>query len=65
MHLQVNGRRLAIAQVGRDFLILRESCVIPSSTRAEIVVTVDDQVTRRSVVLFDGISAGQERVGFD
>ena len=64
MHLRVNGRILPIAQVGRDFFILRERCLIPASTQAEIVVEVDDQISRRDVMLLDGVSAGQERVGF-
>jgi hypothetical protein len=65
MHLQVNGHKLPIAQVGRDFLILREPHVIAPSTQAEIVVEVDEQVTQRRVLLVDGISAGQERVSFN
>ena len=64
MHLHVSGREMQLCQVGRDFLILQEPCVIPSSTHAEIVIEVDDQVSRRQIVLVDGITAGQERVNF-
>lgn len=37
----VNGRRLAVSQVGRNFAILRQPADIPAATEAQIVIEVD------------------------
>jgi len=41
IHLWFEGRRLAVSQVGRDFVVLREPGDIPASTAAQIVIEVD------------------------
>jgi len=61
MHLLVNGQVLAIAQLGRNFLVLETSTEHPP-TQAEILVTVDGNEKRWTVRLPNGIGPGQKRV---
>lgn len=56
MHLAVGSRRLAIVQVGPDFMILAEPVEIPP-TRGELVVEIDGDEKRRTIYLPEGIRA--------
>ena len=40
IHLLIGGKRLPVAQVGKDFLILREPAPVPSG-HAELSITID------------------------
>lgn len=61
MSLVVNGSILPIAQLGPDFLLLRETIDHPPG-EAMIVLKVDASERRWTVTLVDGISVEQERV---
>jgi hypothetical protein len=56
----VIGSTLAVAQLGPDFLILRQTIDHPP-TEATIVMRVDAKERRWSVNLPDGLSANRER----
>jgi hypothetical protein len=61
MQLLVNGSTLPIAQLGPDFLILRQTATHPP-TEATIVMRVDADEQRWAVRLPEGLSAGRDRV---
>jgi hypothetical protein len=50
LHLLVDGRRLEVAQVGKDFLILREPAAVPSG-HAELIITIDGNEQVHHVIL--------------
>jgi hypothetical protein len=54
--LNVNGHALPVAQLGRDFLTLREPTDHPP-TEGEIVMSIDGKVRRWNVFLPEGISS--------
>jgi hypothetical protein len=60
MELYVNGDRLPIAQLGPDFLVVKEPIEHPP-TDAEIALSIDGQENRWPVRLEQGLSAGQRR----
>jgi hypothetical protein len=60
MHLLVETRKLSVAQVGPDFLILEEPASF-GPTRAELVVEIDGAQERTLVFLPDGIRATDQR----
>ena len=57
MDLAINGFVLPIAQLGPNFLILREPTEHEPSA-AEVYLSIDGTVERLSVYLPDGIAAG-------
>lgn len=61
MSLIVNGSTLPIAQLGPDFLLLRETLNHPS-TEASIVMQIDGNERQWTVRLPDGLSEGVNRV---
>jgi hypothetical protein len=61
MELILNGTVVSIAQLGPDFLILREPFDHPPS-HAELVPSIDGKVRRWAVALPDGVSRDEERV---
>ena len=61
MTLIVNGAALPIAQLGPDFLLLRETLNHPP-TDATIVMQVDGNERKWTVSLPDGLTAGIEEV---
>ena len=60
MQLNVNGLVLPIGQLGPGFLILRNAPDYPP-VKAEIEMWIDDDESRWSVYLPDGISAAKTR----
>ena len=54
MRLTVGSRRMGVAQVGPDFMILEEPVEIPAG-RGELVVLIDGDEKRRAIYLPDGI----------
>jgi hypothetical protein len=58
MELHVNGRILAIGQLGPDFLILNNPADHPPAA-AEIALSIDGRVKRWPVQLPDGLTAGK------
>ncbi len=58
--LNVNGFVLNVAQLGPDFLTVRDVVEHPPS-EAEIVMSVDGNVRRWKVYLPEGISAAKTR----
>ena len=61
MQLLVNGSMLPIAQLGPNFLILRQTAAQPP-TEATIVMRVDANERRWAVRLPEGLSVGSNRV---
>ncbi len=64
MHLRLNGHVLPIAQLGRDFLILKTPIDHPPAD-AEIDLTIDGVEDRWRVYLIDGLAVGarKSRIG--
>jgi hypothetical protein len=60
MDLHVNGHVLPIAQLGPDFLILRNPVDHPP-TDAEIALSIDGHESRWPVRLQEGLSVSQRR----
>lgn len=60
MCLHLNGQSLPIAQLGPDFLILRDSFEHPPSN-AEITLTVDNHEERWPVHLPQGLRTEQKK----
>ena len=58
MHLRLNGHVLPIAQLGPDFLILKNPVDHPPAD-AEIEMSIDGHERRWAVRLVDGLTAGQ------
>jgi hypothetical protein len=50
IYLIVDGRRLPVAQVGKDFLILREPADIPSG-HAVLNITIDGNEQLHDIIL--------------
>lgn len=61
MYLDVGGERLPVNQLGLDFALIESATAHPPGP-AQLVVTVDDDVTRRPVFLPDGIQPGSARI---
>jgi len=61
MALIVNGSTLSIAQLGPDFLLLRETLSHPP-TEATVVMQIDGNERQWTVKLPDGLAEGVERV---
>jgi hypothetical protein len=64
LHLEFDGVVARIAQVGSDFLILRDNCEAPAGTVATVVVSVDGNAIRYPVLLSDGIVRNVQQVDF-
>jgi hypothetical protein len=60
MHLEVDGARLPIAQLGPDFVILAETTEC-RSRQARIALQVDSTEERWKVELPDGLAAVGQR----
>jgi hypothetical protein len=58
--LRVNGHDLPVAQLGPDFLVLRNPADYPPGD-AEIAMSIDGQESRWLVNLVDGIRAGTRK----
>jgi hypothetical protein len=60
IQLCVNGYTLAVAQLGPDFLVLKNPLDHPPA-EAEITMSIDGHESRWKVHLVDGIGAGQRK----
>jgi hypothetical protein len=60
MELHVNGYVLPLAQLGPNFLILKDSVDHPPAD-AEIRLSIDDQESRWPVRLVEGLASNQTR----
>ena len=63
-YLHVQDRRLKIGRIGASALELRETCDVPASTNATVVVSVDGLEQRMPILLIHGISNGSAIVEF-
>jgi hypothetical protein len=50
IHLLIGDRKLAVAQIGPDFLILRESRRVPNG-RARLLISVDEAEEVQDVIV--------------
>lgn len=60
MGLIVGSKRLPVAKVGPDFIVLKEPIHLNPS-RAELIVEIDGVEDRSSIFLPDGVTASDER----
>ena len=60
IHLRLDGHVLPIAQLGPDFLVLKNPIDHPP-VEAEIDMSIDGQESRWPVCLIDGLAAGQRK----
>jgi hypothetical protein len=60
MHLRLNGHVLPIAQLGPDFLVLKEPLDHPPAD-AEIDMSIDGQESRWPVYLAEGLVANRRK----
>jgi hypothetical protein len=61
--LTVGGRELDVAQIARDFLILRERVSL-NETEGMLTIIIDDEVQRKVLIFPQGISAETERISY-
>ncbi len=61
--LSVAGLELNVAQLGSDFLILRDKVTI-SATDAMLTIAIDGRVRTKRIILSQGIAADVERTFF-
>jgi hypothetical protein len=54
IHLEIDGQRLDVAQIGPDSLILRSPTEIAPSTSATLVINIDGRIERDEIVLHEG-----------
>ena len=54
IHLEIDGQRLAVAQIGPDSLILRSPTEIARSTRATLIINIDGRIEQEEIVLPEG-----------
>jgi hypothetical protein len=64
IYLLIAGRRIEVAQIMGDTLILREQHPIPPETFAELVIKVDGNEEREQIFLRAGAESSQELVPF-
>lgn len=64
IRLRVSGMNLDVAQVSREFLILREASEVAPGTTGQVVVTIDGREHVYPVLLHEGISSHSRRVTF-
>jgi len=60
IQLSVNGHVLPVAQLGPDFLVLKNTVTHPPAV-AEIAMWIDGHEARWQVRLVDGLIAGQRK----
>jgi hypothetical protein len=63
-YLVIGDSRFDVAQVAGGFLILRSPQEIPAGTHAELVISIDNELKKQSVVLGDGASIPQHFVSY-
>ncbi len=59
--LEIDGLSLNVAQVSRDFCILRDR-IVCEPTRAVIVLSIDGKIDRREVYLPQGITEDMVKI---
>jgi hypothetical protein len=64
IHLEVNGQKLAVAQVGPETLILRRPAEIPPSSAAVLVINIDGRIERDQIVLPYGANMDAKLVSY-
>jgi hypothetical protein len=62
--LLVSGHELNVAQVSKDFLILRERVVIAGPCNAVLAISIDGEVDNQKLQLPCGIDAESERIAY-
>lgn len=61
--LEANGQRLALAQVGPDYCVVRQGVATPP-TEAQLVIEIDGNERRKRIFLESGISDSSPLVRF-
>ena len=56
IHLLVSGLKLRVAQIGPQSMILRDVESVPSSTAAQLVVSVDGEEQIDEIMLHNGVT---------
>ena len=63
-YLKVGSLRVYIAKMNGEYLTLAEACEVAPETEAELHVIVDEKKTTRTILLNDGVVAGQRVVRY-
>ncbi len=64
IYLLIDGRRISVAQIAGDTLILRDQQPIPPGTMATLVIKIDDHEEREQIFLQAGAENSKELVPF-
>ena len=64
IYLLIDGRRLDVAQIAGDTLVLRDQQVIPPETSATLVIKIDGHEEREQIFLQAGAESSEELVPF-
>jgi hypothetical protein len=60
----MDGKRVDIAKMNREYLTLAGACELASETEAELIVTINAKESTRTILLNDGVAAGQREVRY-
>ena len=63
-YLSVGGQRVQIAKMNRDYLTLADACELAPETEAQLNIIIDEKKSVRTILLNDGIAAGQREVRY-
>jgi hypothetical protein len=63
-YLIVGNQRVQVAKLNRDHLTLADACELAPKTEAQLNVVIDDKKSSRTIVLNDGVAAGQREARY-
>jgi hypothetical protein len=64
IYLLIDGKRLDVAQIARDALVLRDEHPIPPGTAATLVTRIDGHEEREEIFLRAGAENNEQLVPF-
>jgi DNA phosphorothioation-dependent restriction protein DptG len=62
--LSVRGQRVHVAKMNRDYLTLVDACELAPKTEAQLNIIIDEKKSTRTILLTDGVAAGQREVRY-
>lgn len=63
-YLSVGGQRVQVAKLNRDYLTLADACELAPETEAQLNIIIDEKKSIRTILLNDGVAAGQREVRY-
>jgi hypothetical protein len=64
IYLEIDKKKIRLADVLNDSATLYEHANVPSNTLAQLVIVVDNQEKRQQVLLYEGISKNSNIIYF-